>query len=81
MEHEQEGKWSRAVAATLRSERGVARMNQVETARKAGISRSSYRLYEKEERQPTAVQLAAISDAFGVTLVHFVAEVARRASE
>ena len=81
MEHETEQRWRAALAATLRAERGVADLSQVEVERRTGIARTSYRLYEEAKRVPDAVQLAAIVDAFGVPWLTFMAEVQRRASE
>lgn len=81
MEQEQEQKWARAVGETLRAERGIARQTQAETSRKAGITRTSYRLYETGERSPTAVQLAVIAQAFGITFSKLLAEIERRARE
>ena len=68
-----------AVADTLCAERGIAKLNQVEAARRAGIARTSYRLYEQGERQPDAVQLAAIAEAFGISFAHLLGEIDRRA--
>lgn len=78
MEHDLERRWSDAVAETLRAERAVAKLNQVQVADRTGISRSSYRLYEEGKRQPTAVQLAAIAEAFRVRLSYLVSEMERR---
>lgn len=78
MEQEQAKKWALAVAVTLRSERAIAQLSQAEVSRATGISRSSYRLYEEGERQPDAVQLAMIAEAFGVRLSHLINEVERR---
>ena len=80
MEHEEQLKWEAAVAATLRAERGVAEISQAEAERRTGISRSSYRLYEEGKRQPDAVQLAKIAEAFGIPLTHLISEIARRAT-
>lgn len=79
MEHDERARWESAVAETLRAERGVAKLNQVEAARRAGISRSSYRLYEEAQRQPDAVQLAAIAEGFGIGFAYLISEIARRA--
>jgi transcriptional regulator with XRE-family HTH domain len=79
MEPELEQRWSRAVGETLRAERGVARLTQAEAARKADITRTSYRLYELGTRSPTAVQLAAIANTFGVSFAYLLGEVERRA--
>ena len=79
MEHDQEARWINAVAETLRAERGIAGLSQAEAARRSGITRSSYRYYEQGVRQPSVDQVAAIAEAFGVTFLHLVAEVQRRA--
>lgn len=79
MDTEIERRWSRAVAETLRAERGIANQSQAEAARKADITRTSYRLYELGERTPTAVQLASIAQAFGITFSKLLGEIERRA--
>lgn len=79
MEQAEMARWNRAVADTLCAERGIAKLNQVEAARRAGISRSSYRLYEEDVRQPNATQLAAIAEAFGISFTYLMTEIARRA--
>lgn len=79
MEQEATARWEAAVADTLCAERGIAKLNQVEAARRAGIARTSYRLYEQGERQPDAVQLAAIAEAFGISFAHLLGEIDRRA--
>lgn len=79
MEQEDRARWEAAVADTLSAERGIAKLNQVEAAKRAGIARTSYRLYEQGERQPDAVQLAAIAEAFGIPFVYLLSEVDRRA--
>ena len=81
MEHDKEVRWGRAVADTLCAERGIAKLNQVEAAKRANIARSSYRLYEQGDRQPDAVQLAAIAEAFGISFTRLVSEIARRAAQ
>lgn len=73
-------RWVAAVAATLRAERGVAGFGQAALARRAGISRSSYRLYEEATRNPDVLQLAQIAEALGVPFSHLMAEIDRRAS-
>ncbi len=80
MEQEQAARWDRAVADTLCAERGIAKLNQAEAARRAGISRSSYRLYEEGARQPDSTQLAAIAEAFGISFIYLMSEVHRRAN-
>ncbi len=70
--------WGDAVADALSAERGVAKLNQVEAARRAGIARSSYRLYEQGVPQPYAVQLAAIADSFGISFTYLMGEIKRR---
>lgn len=80
MEHIEEAKWASAVAETIRAERGVSKLSQAEVARRARISRSSYRLYEEGERQPDAVQLASIAQVLGVRLSYLVSEIERRAT-
>lgn len=79
MEQDEAQRWADALAATLRAERGVADKSQAEVERLTGISRTSYRLYEDAKRQPDAVQLARIAEAFGVTFVYLMGEVERRA--
>ena len=81
MEQEEQRRWAKAVAATLRAERGVAGLSQAEVERLTGISRSSYRLYEEAKRQPDMVQLARIAEVFKVPFVHLVAEIDRRATK
>ena len=71
-------RWAAAVAETLRAERGVAGLDQAALAKRAGIARTSYRMYERGERQPNAVQLAAIAEAFGVSFLHLTSEIYRR---
>lgn len=78
MEREEERRWERAVADAIAAERAVARLSQAAAARKAGIARTSYRLYEEAERQPDMVQLAKIAEAFGIPLSKLMAEVVRR---
>lgn len=70
--------WESAVADALSAERGVAKLNQVEAARRADIARTSYRLYEQGRRQPNAAQLAAIADAFGISFPYLMGEIKRR---
>jgi len=79
MEHDERARWVAAVADTLSAERGVAKLNQVEAARRAEIARTSYRLYEQGERQPDAIQLAAIAEAFGIPFAYLMSEIDRRA--
>lgn len=81
MNTEQEGRWSRATAETLRSERGIANQTQAETSRRTGITRTSYRLYELGERTPNAIQLASIAEAFEIPFSRLAAEIERRAKE
>ncbi len=81
MEHDLERRWSLATAETLRAERGIAQQSQYETSEKAGITRSSYRLYELGQRSPTTVQLAAIAQAFGIQFSQLLGELERRAHE
>lgn len=68
-----------AIAATLRAEAAIANISQAEMARKTGIARSSYRLYEQGKRRPDLVQLARIAEALGVSASHLVGEITRRA--
>lgn len=79
MEREDEVRWRLAVAAALRSERGVAGLSQAEAGRLAGIARTSYRLYEEAERQPDVVQIAAIAEAFGISFSRLMNEIQQRA--
>ena len=78
MEQREREIWAEAVAATLRAERGVAGLSQAEVERRTGITRTSYRLYEMGKRQPDMVQLAGISDCFGIPLSRLSAEIQRR---
>ena len=81
MEQGEEARWREAIAATLRAERGIAGFSQAEMERRTGITRSSYRYYEKAERLPDMVALAKIAEALGVSLSRIVGEIERRASE
>ena len=81
MDTDREERWSRAVGDTLRAERGIANQTQAETARKADITRTSYRLYELGQRSPTAIQLASIAQTFGISFSKLMAEIERRAKE
>lgn len=81
MEQVDRDRWAAALAATLRAERGVARLSQAEVERRTGITRTSYRLYEEGKRQPDMVQLAVIAEAFGVSPLRLVREVERRAKQ
>jgi len=72
-------KWKAAVASTLRAERAVADLSQVQVSERTQIARTSYRLYEEGKRQPDAIQLAAISAAFGVRFSYLIGEIERRA--
>lgn len=81
MEQVDRDRWAAALAATLRAERGVARLSQAEVERRTGITRTSYRLYEEGKRQPDLVQLAVIAEAFGVSPLRLVREVERRAKQ
>ena len=81
MERDEENRWTAAVAATLRAERGVAGLTQAEVSRRTGIARTSYRFYEEGSRQPDAVQLAKIAEAFHLPLSRLVAEIERRAAQ
>lgn len=78
---EKERRWLRATADALRAERGIANLSQAEMARRTGISRSSYRLYEDAVRSPTAVQLALIAATLGKSFGSLLAEIERRAEE
>lgn len=80
MEREELERWARAVAETLRAERGVAGLSQAEIERRTGITRSSYRLYEQALRQPDVTQLAHIAEAFGVPFARMMGEIERRAA-
>lgn len=81
MEHEEEMVWRKAVAETLRAERAIAGLNQVQVSQRTGIARTSYRFYERGERQPDAVQLAAIAEVFGIPFSRLYSEIDRRAHE
>lgn len=81
MATDKEKRWLRATSLTLRAERGIAQQAQAETSRKAGIARTSYRLYEKGERSPTVVQLAAIAQTFGIPFSKLLGEIERRSKE
>lgn len=81
MEHADEIKWTRAVADTLRAERAIAHMTQKKVSDVTGIARTSYRMYEEGTRNPDAVQLAKIAEAFGVKFSHLIEEMQRRVSE
>lgn len=80
MEQEIERRWALATAETLRAERGIAQKSQAEVAREADITRTSYRLYENAVRSPTAVQLAAIAEVFGIPFSKLLGEIERRAN-
>lgn len=73
--------WESAVADALRSTRGVARLSQAEVGRRTGIARTSYRMYERAERQPDVIQLAQIAEAFGIPFSELVAEIERFATK
>lgn len=81
MEREEQRRWEKAVAEALRAERSAAHLSQAAVSRKTGITRSSYRLYEEAVRQPDAVQLAQIAEAFGIPLSRLVLEMQRRFDE
>ena len=79
MEQEKEDRWREAVAETLRAERAIAGLNQVQISEVTGIARTSYRLYEQAKRNPDAVQLASIAEALGIPFSHLLSEIERRA--
>ena len=79
MERKEQERWVAAMAATLRAERGLAAISQAEVERRTGISRSSYRLYEQGVRNPDALSLALIAEAFGITPSRLISETERRA--
>jgi len=79
MEQQEEDAWRTAVAETLRAERAVAGLNQSQVSQRTGISRTSYRFYESGERNPDAVQLAIIAEAFGIPFSRLYSEIDRRA--
>ena len=81
MEHEMERQYLAAVAAALRSARGVAGISQAEVERRTGIARSSYRLYEEGVRAPNAAYLVAIARAFGVSFEKLASEIDRQVAE
>lgn len=81
MEHAEEESWRQAVAATLRAERAVAGLNQVQVEERTGITRSSYRFYEQGTRMPDAIQLAKIAEAFRIRFSYLMAEIDRRANQ
>lgn len=58
--------------------REAAELSQAEVARRTGITRSSYRLYEAGKRSPNVPQLVAIARAFRVPLMRLVTEFERR---
>lgn len=66
-----------AVAETLRSIRGVAGISQAEMERRTGIARTSYRLYEKGQRQPDVNALARIVEACGTSLTSVMGDIER----
>lgn len=78
MEQEEVKKWALATASALRAMRGEAGLSQVDVERRTGITRTSYRMYERADRQPTVVQLAAISEAFGISFSRLMAEISSR---
>ena len=81
MEQSQMERWSLATAETLRAERGIAQQSQAETARRSGITRTSYRLYEEGQRSPTTLQLATLAEVFGIPFSRLLGEIERRAKE
>lgn len=79
MEQHELDLWAQAVAAALRAERGVAGISQAEVERRTGITRTSYRLYEKGERNPDVTQLAHIAEAFGIPFSRLMSAIEQRA--
>jgi transcriptional regulator with XRE-family HTH domain len=74
-----EAVWAKAVADTIRAERGAARLSQQELAHRADIPRQTYIRYETGERQPNLVQVAQIAGGLRMPLSTFIARVADRA--
>lgn len=70
-----------AVAAALRSARGIAGLSQADVERRTGITRSSYRYYEEGVRAPNAAYLVAIARAFGISFEKLAAEIDRQVAE
>ena len=66
-----------SVAETLRSIRGVAGISQAEMERRTGIARTSYRLYEKGQRQPDINALARIVEACETSLTSVMEDIER----
>lgn len=81
MEQDEADRWVEALAATLRAERGIAGISQAGMERLTGITRTSYRLYEKGARQPDMLQLAKIAEALRVPLSRLVSETERRVND
>lgn len=78
MEQRERKKWEQAVARSLRAMRGEAGLSQAEVERRTKIARTSYRMYETGERQPTVVQLAEIAEALGISFSQLMSEINRR---
>lgn len=72
-------RWTAAVAAALRAERAVAELSQAQLSERAGIARTSYRLYEEGKRSPNVMQLIAIAEVLGVRFSTLMGEIERRA--
>lgn len=78
-QNEREKRWAEAVAATLRAERAVAGLSQAETAERANIARTSYRLYEEGKRNPNVPQLVSIAATFKIPFSSLIGDIERRA--
>ena len=62
------GAMSQAVAAQLRAERAAAGMTQAEVYTKAGMKRSTYLRIEAGTRVADVMDLAKLTQAFGVKI-------------
>lgn len=56
------------IAERLRVTREALGMNQVEFARRAGLSRNAYNAYERERERPSLDNAIRLKDAHGLSL-------------
>jgi transcriptional regulator with XRE-family HTH domain len=64
---------SRAIAARIKAERGARSWSLADLSERAGVSKAMLSKIERGEASPTAVVLARIATAFGLTLAAVVA--------
>lgn len=71
MDSREKTPWTAAVAATVRAERAARGWTQDELVQRSGLSKSTIRRTESNDRVADISQIAKLADSFGVSLPEF----------